>query len=199
MFTGIIQVQAPIISVVQDNACFRVQIKRPLRWKVVLGQSIAIDGICSTVMNLGQSFFEVEYMSETLSKTTVSEFEKNTLVNLERSLTLEDLVDGHLVLGHVDGTGIIDAIGKDGNTEEVIISVPKSLTRYIVTKGSVTVNGVSLTVAKEEKDGFRVALIPHTLKHTNLGILKEGESVNIEVDVVARYVEKLVSGQKKTR
>ncbi|MFZ2187660.1 MAG: riboflavin synthase [Candidatus Moraniibacteriota bacterium] len=197
MFTGIIQTVVLIISVAPKGDCLCVRIQKPAGWKLVLGQSMAIDGICSTVTLLRSSFLEVEYMPETLDKTTAGSFRKNTPVNLERSLTLRDFVDGHLVQGHVDARGTVRKREGTENTREITIAVPKELGKYIATKGSITVNGVSLTVAKAAKDTFRVALIPYTLTHTNLGLLKKGDSVNVEIDIIARYAEKILRDTKK--
>lgn len=192
MFTGIIQSVVPILSVSSKGECLRIRIKKPIKWKLALGQSISVDGVCSTVTLLRPSFFEVEYMPETITKTTVGLFRKNTKVNLERSLTLRDFIDGHLVSGHVDARGTVHKIESKGNTKEITITVPKELKKYIATKGSVTMNGVSLTVVLVEKNTFRVALIPYTLMHTNLGLLEKGMGVNVEIDVMARYVEKMI-------
>lgn len=188
MFTGIIQSVASVVSASLKEECLCVRIKKPAGWKLSLGQSISIDGVCSTVTLLRSSFFEVAYMPETLVKTTVGLFQKNTEVNLERSLTPRDFIDGHLVSGHVDARGVIQKIERKGSTKEITITVSKELKKYIATKGSVTMNGVSLTVARAEKNMFRVALIPYTLAHTNLGSLTKGDSVNVEIDMMARYV-----------
>lgn len=168
-----------------DQKAFRVE--------ATLGQSVSVDGVCSTVMSLRPSFFEVEYMPETLAKTTVGSFQNNTPVNLERPLALRDLVDGGLVQGHVDARGTIRLIEKDGKTQTLAVAVPKALEKYIASKGSVTINGVNLTITWVKKGTFGVALIPYTLTHTNLGSLKKGDAVNIEVDVVARYVAHILN------
>jgi len=196
MFTGIIQSVVPVVSASSKGECLCVRIKKPTSWNLSLGQSISVDGVCSTVTLLRSSFFEVEYMPETLAKTTVGLFQKNTEVNLERSLTLQDFIDGHLVSGHVDACGAVRKIESKGETKEITITVPKELKKYIATKGSVTMNGVSLTVALAEKNTFRVALIPYTLVHTNLGLLEKGDSVNVEIDIMARYVEKMLEEKR---
>lgn len=188
MFTGIVQAVMPIVSVASAGECLRVRIKRPSGWKLAQGQSVAVDGVCSTVISLKPFFFEVEYMPETLAKTTVGSFQKNTLVNLERPLALRNLVDGGLVQGHADARGTIRSIGKDGKTQSIAVAVPKALEKYIASKGSVTINGVNLTITWVKKGTFGVALIPYTLTRTNLGSLKKGDAVNIEIDVIARYV-----------
>lgn len=188
MFTGIIQASVPIVRTAQDAQVLRVRIQRPGKWKLTLGQSIAIDGVCSTVVKCGAQYFEVEYMPETLGKTIAGSYTSGTAVNLERSLTLKDFVDGHLVAGHIDARGIVVSAGSSAEGYLVAISVPATLMRYIAAHGSIAVNGVSLTVARTRGSTLTVALIPHTLAHTNLGTLKEHDHVNIEVDLVARYV-----------
>ncbi len=192
MFTGIIQSVMPVLAVTEKEACLVARLKKPAGWKLVLGQSITVDGICSTVTKLGASFFEVEYMPETLEKTTAGTFVGGQWVNLERSLTLRDYIDGHLVSGHVDATGKTVRIVADENTKRISIEISRALQKYIAKKGSVAVNGISLTVADVKKNVFTIALIPYTLEHTNLGLLKEGESVNVEIDTVARYVERML-------
>lgn len=192
MFTGIIEIMVPVLTVVEKKECLVVRLKKPSRWNLVLGQSITVDGICSTVTRIGATFFEVEYMPETLRKTTAQSFRKNSRVNLERSLTLRDYIDGHLVSGHVDACGKVRAIKTEGATKEITFEIPRTLAKYIVDKGSIALNGISLTVVVAKDDTVSVALIPYTLAHTNLGLLEKGDSVNVEVDTVARYVEKML-------
>lgn len=188
MFTGIIQAVMPVISVVPKGECLRARIRKPSRWKLALGQSVAVDGVCSTVITIKPSFFEVDYMPETLAKTTVKHFKKGTLVNLGKPLTIKDSIDGGLVQGHVDMYGTVRSMHKQGKTRLLTVTMPKALRPYIAPKGSIAINGVSLTVARIDKSTFSVALIPYTLAHTNLGLLQKGDSVNVEVDVLARYV-----------
>lgn len=192
MFTGIIQSVMPVLAASKKEACLVVRLKKPSGWKVVLGQSITVDGICSTVTKVGASFFEVEYMPETLDKTTAGDFAAGRWVNLERSLTLRDYIDGHLVSGHVDARGKTMQVKGEDNTKRISFEVPQVLAKYIAKKGSITVNGISLTVADVKKNVFTVALIPYTLEHTNLGLIQKGDAVNIEIDTVARYVEKML-------
>ena len=167
--------------------CKRVQIEKPRGWKLDLGESISVDGICSTVASDGKHNFEVEYMPETLSKTTASSFAKNAELNLERSLVYGDRIHGHFVSGHVDTKVRILNIEKKGRSSAIRFQLPRMLSRYVVARGSIAVNGVSLTIARKDRASFSVALIPHTLKVTNLGTLKVGDMVNIECDMMARY------------
>lgn len=191
MFTGIIRKTAKVISVEVRGKSRIVHVEKPKGWHVKLGQSIAVDGVCTTTRALGATYLEFEYMPETLSRTTVARLQKGSIVNLERSLRLHEVVDGHFVQGHVDTRGKVVRLRERGASREVSIRVPQSSARYIAEKGSITVNGVSLTVASVQKNVFRVALIPYSLKHTNLGMLKMGEHVNIETDLIARYLAKL--------
>ncbi len=196
MFTGIIQSVMPVLSASEKEVCLVVRLKKPTGWKVVLGQSITVDGICSTVTKVGASFFEVEYMPETLDKTTAGTMAAGRWVNLERSLTLRDYIDGHLVSGHVDARGKTIRVEGEDNTKRISFEVPQVLAKYIAKKGSITVNGISLTVADVKKNVFTVALIPYTLEHTNLGLIEKGDTVNIEIDTVARYVERMLGKDK---
>ena len=187
MFTGIIEATAPILAVSMHESVRRTRIKKPDGWKLVPGQSVAVDGVCSTIRKQGETFFEVEYMQETLSKTTVASFVKNKIVNLERSLTLKDRIDGHMVQGHVDVYSRVVGV-TEGDAVQVTMTVPSLLMRCIATHGSIAINGVSLTTTRVHGNMFSVALIPYTIMHTNLGLLKKGDIVNVEVDTLARYV-----------
>ena len=171
----------------QKNEIRRVRVPLPRGWKVSLGQSVMIDGICTTVVARAKGFFEVELMPETLAKTTAGTFARDTLVNLERSLTLSAALDGHIVLGHVDATARLLKRKDAGGSRTLTFALPAALAKFVAPIGSIAVNGVSLTVARVSKTSFEVALIPFTLAHTNLGSLKEGDEVNLEADVLARY------------
>src|SRR5665213_1335545 len=189
MFTGIIQATTKVKEIKRAGECIQVRLQKPKKpsvWKFNLGQSISIDGICSTVTKQSKDFFEVEYMPETLLKTTAGSFMKDALVNLERSLTLRDFIDGHVVQGHVDARAKVSTIVEHGTPRDITIEIPLSLVRYVAALGSIAINGVSLTVVRLASGKATVALIPHTLVHTNLGNLKKGDSVNVEVDVMAR-------------
>lgn len=189
MFTGIIQRKVKVLSLKRDKENLLSSIARPKGWKLALGQSIAIDGVCSTVVRFNAKSFDVCWMPETVQKTTVGGLEKGSMVNLEHSLTLKDFVDGHIVQGHVDARGVIKEIEREGVAGvRFFVQVPLDLVRFIAQKGSIAMNGVSLTVVDVKKDIFEVALIPYTLEHTNLGELSSGDEVNIEVDMIARYV-----------
>lgn len=192
MFTGIIKKVSTVEKVFQEKESLFVQIKKPQGWKVWLGQSIAINGVCSTVKKLGKSSFVVEYMPETIKKTTVGKYRKGTLVNLETSLKLNDLLDGHLVQGHVDTTGKILAVKKVQESIVLKIVIPLALMKFVADKGSVAVDGISLTVVATGKNWLTVSLVSFTLENTNLGKIKVGDEVNIETDVLAKYLAKLM-------
>jgi riboflavin synthase len=188
MFCGIVQHTAPVLRAAAQRGNHRVRIRLPRGWTLRLGQSVAVNGVCSTVSKRGQGYFEVEYMPETLAKTNVGALKTGSIVNLESSLRVGDFLDSHFVQGHVDARGVVAGVRADDMSCEIVIRAPKAAMRYIAPKGSVTVNGVALTVASLRTDTFTVALVPYTLAHTNLGNLKRGETVNIETDMLARYL-----------
>ncbi len=192
MFTGIIKKTSVIQKVGKKSGNIFLSIKIPAGWKVFLGQSLAINGVCSTVKKISRGYFEVEYMPETIKKTTASFLREGDLVNLERSLKLNDFVDGHLVQGHVDGIGKIAEIKKAGLSVLLKISVAKKLMRFIAPKGSVAIDGISLTVVDIGKNWLSVSLVRYNLENTNLGKIKKGDRVNIETDVLAKYLARLV-------
>lgn len=156
---------------------------------VSLGDSIAVNGVCLTVTALDADTFAVDVSPETIACTVG--FEPGARVNLEKALRLSDRLGGHLVSGHVDGTGMVERFEAVGDNRLLAVRVPKELSRYVAQKGSITVNGVSLTVNAIEADVFRVNLIPHTLGATNLQHLRVGARVNLEVDLLARYIERI--------
>jgi riboflavin synthase len=192
MFTGIIKKLSTVEKVARRCNSLFVSVAIPKGWKVWEGESISINGVCSTVRRLDKKNFEVEYMPETIKKTTVGGFKKGTEVNLEKSLKLSDLLDGHLVQGHVDTRGELTEIRKLGNSKLLKIQVPVKFMKFIADKGSVAVDGISLTVVDTGADWFTVSLVSYTLDNTNLGKIKEGEEVNIETDIIAKYIYKQI-------
>lgn len=180
MFTGIVEEIGKIKSFNGEKLV--VECKKVLE-NTQLGDSIAIDGCCQTVVDLASNTFSTDVSPETLR--IIKGFKAGELVNLERALTPQSRMGGHIVQGHIDG--VAKYLGK------MRFEVPKELDKYIVYKGSITINGVSLTVAQNERNTFAVAIIPHTLENTNLKTLKTGDFVNIETDIVGRYVEKFLS------
>lgn len=192
MFTGIVE-RTGKIQKIEDRkgkVHFTIGASGMLRG-VKIGDSIACDGVCLTVIKKTASAFTVELMPETLKVTKFSDAEKGDEVNLERAARIGDRINGHFVAGHVDCIGTVKKIAKEGDYTSIFVTVPKEFAKYLAYKGSVALNGVSLTIAESHADWFKVCLITHTLKVTNLSELKKGDKTNIEVDLIARYLEKL--------
>ena len=160
-----------------------------------IGDSIAVNGACLTAVSLQGSRFSVDVSPETLSKTTFETVKIGERVNLERALRLSGRLDGHLVSGHIDGLGTITGKQKQGNAVVVTCAVPEALSRYMIPKGSVAIDGISLTINSCEKQSFSVSVIPHTAKLTTIGLKAAGDTVNIETDMLGKYVEKFLSRQ----
>jgi riboflavin synthase len=192
MFSGIIEAKGVVEAVHGTALESAVSISSPASWKLGEGESVSVEGVCSTVQRRKRGSFDVVYMHETLRRTTLGALKRGSPVNLERSLTLNSLVGGHLVQGHVDTTARIAGVRKAGGARIYEFQVPKRFMRYIVEKGSIAVDGVSLTVVAPTARGFSVSLLKFTLAHTTLGAKKPGARVNIEVDLMAKYVERLV-------
>lgn len=191
MFSGIVQeISKPAKSEKETNS-LRLTFPIPSGWSLEEGESICMDGVCVTVEKLKDNAFSVFCMKETLDKSTFSDLPSSHIYNMERSLTLNSLIGGHLVMGHVDTTATIKEVRKNPGDTVITVSLPSQFTRYIVYKGSISLNGVSLTIVSVDDTTFSVSLIPYTLKHTNLGSLEKGDKVNIEVDMIAKYIEKL--------
>lgn len=189
MFTGIVEATGKIKKI--DGHNYTIEVKNFLD-DAKVGQSIAINGVCTTILSFNEGEFVVELMPETLRVTNFSEVKEGDEVNLEKSLRADGRLDGHFVLGHVDGIGRIEEIKEDGEFIDLIISAPENLRKYLARKGAVAVNGVSLTIAEDLGDRFRVSLITHTREVTNFKNLKKGDAVNLEIDMLARYLEKLI-------
>ncbi|MBL8541414.1 MAG: riboflavin synthase [Betaproteobacteria bacterium] len=193
MFTGIVEAVGHVSRIVPAANGFRVTIEaRALDLAdVAVGDSIAVNGCCLTVVDLAKGSFAMDVSQETLDCT--AGLQQGTEVNLEKALRLSDRLGGHLVTGHVDGVGTVAEFVAEGDSRRLTVAVPVSLARFIARKGSVTINGVSLTVNEASAATFGVNLIPHTLAVTNLKDLAPGARVNLEVDLIARYVEQLLS------
>jgi len=197
MFTGIILAVGKITAIQKRSGDCRLTIdtgKLPLA-DVVLGDSIAVNGVCLTVIELGQQFFCADVSNESLSKTTLAMAQVGSSVNLELALTLATRLGGHLVSGHVDGLATIIEKKADGRSIRFKFKVPDNLAKYIAEKGSICINGISLTVNSIDGAFFSVNIVPHTLKETALGQDDVGSKVNIEVDLLARYMERLMQGE----
>jgi len=197
MFTGIITNVGKIKGIETKNNQSYFEIETDLAQSISLGDSIAVDGICLTAVSLGENSFRVQAMPETLNLTNLSKKQIGSSLNLELALRLNQGLDGHIVLGHVDGQGKVLRSERQPDQNWVIeIEPPQSLMRYIAYKGSVCVNGVSLTISKDKTSSFEVSLIDYTLQNTNLCDIKISDFINLEIDVVARYIEKLGSVPK---
>lgn len=193
MFSGIIETTSFVQRIEDSNGERRVWVRRPAGWKLRPGESVSVEGVCSTIQDVNRQTFRVIYMPETLRRTTLKNLRSGKPVNLERSLTLGSLVGGHLVQGHVDATARIRSVRKDGDAKLYEFEFPERWGRYLVEKGSVAVDGVSLTIVKAPSGRFTVSLLNYTLNHTTLGGKTPGEEVNIEVDILAKYAEKLLA------
>lgn len=186
MFTGIIERVGTVTAVRTLGTLRTVTIAKPGSWKLTQGQSINVDGICSTVVRSTATSFTVDYMPETLRTTTASSFSKGTRVNLERSLKYGDRMDGHVVQGHVETRGRITSITNEGRSRLFTVRFPAGISRFAYTRGSIALSGVSLTVARKHGPSVTVALVPHTLTHTTFSDLREGSEVNVETDSMVR-------------
>jgi riboflavin synthase len=194
MFTGLVE-EVGIITRVErrsDSAHFTVQARVVLEG-TRLGDSIAVNGACLTVTALADNSFVVDAMTETLIHSTLGTTSVGTLVNLERSLALGERLGGHLVLGHVDAVGEVLSVRPEGIAQRVRMTLPQEVRGCVAVKGSIAVDGISLTVIEVEEDAFSVGIIPHTLKETTLGQVRAGVRVNLEADVLARYVRQTVT------
>jgi riboflavin synthase len=197
MFTGIVEELGRVaaIQALPDNAV-RITIEGPtVLSDANLGDSICVNGVCLTVAEQSGDQFTADVMSETINRTTIGDLLPGSQVNLERPVTLATRLGGHLVQGHVDAVGTVSAREHSENWDVVTITPPKELLKYVVEKGSITIDGTSLTVSAVTDSTFSVSLIPATLEKTTLGIRQIGDRVNLEVDVLAKYVEKLVAAQ----
>lgn len=194
MFTGLVEELGEVVAVDRLDQAVRLTVRgAAVTADAADGDSIAVNGTCLTVVGTDGGTFTADVMAETLARTSLHGVEPGRRVNLERPLRLSDRLGGHLVQGHVDGTGEVLARTTTPNWDVVRISLPESLSRYVVEKGSIAVDGVSLTVSGIGSDWLEVSLIPTTLASTTLGIVEPGDRVNLEVDVLAKYTEKLVS------
>jgi riboflavin synthase len=204
VFTGIVEELGRVTEVTEtatgDQAALRVGIEAPLvAADVAVGDSVSVSGVCLTVVDVSGSWFSADVMRETLTRSILRTAAPGTAVNLERALTLRSRLGGHLVQGHVDGTGRIAQRDHTPQWDVVRFTLPRTLARYVVAKGSIAIDGVSLTVVDAGEDTFSVSLIPTTLQRTTLGAKGVGDEVNLEVDVMAKYAERLLAAQLDDR
>ncbi len=196
MFTGIIEEVGTIGRI--GGGVLAIDARRVLT-DVQLGDSICVNGICLTVTSFDARHFTADVMPETIRRTSLAELKKGSPVNLERALTLSSRLGGHIVSGHIDGTGEVLSLKQEGNAVLLQIAADDALLRGIVEKGSVALDGISLTVAAVGAQDFTVSLIPHTLQSTNLHTKKKGSRVNIETDIIGKYVERLLMEERKAK
>lgn len=189
MFTGIIEETGVLKE--QNGGNLVIQADKVLE-DVHLGDSIAVNGVCLTVTEFQKNWFRADVMAETLRRSSLGTLKKGSRVNLERAMAADGRFGGHIVSGHIDGTGTVENMQREGNAIWVTISCGTALLRYIAEKGSIAIDGISLTVAEVAENGFRVSIIPHTGEETTLLARRTGDMVNLETDIIAKYVERLM-------
>lgn len=193
MFTGLIEDLGTVEVIERTDEGARLRIASRLSGELALGDSIAVNGCCLTATAVDDGSFETEAMNQTLTVTALSDVDEGSKVNLELAMKAGDRLGGHIVQGHVDGVGTVASVEDDGFARRLRVELPPELLRYVVDKGSITLGGVSLTVAELGETWVEVSLIPETLERTNLGELQAGSRLNVECDIVAKYVERLVA------
>ncbi|HEX4805011.1 MAG TPA: riboflavin synthase [Conexibacter sp.] len=193
MFTGLVQALGTVAAVEQTDDGVRLAIASPLAAELDAGDSVAVNGVCLTAVDPTPERFAADVMRETLRRSSLAAAAPGAQVNLELPLRAHDRLGGHVVQGHVDGLGTVAEVREDGFARLVRVAAPPELLRYVVEKGSIAIDGVSLTVAAVDDESLTVSLIPETLERTSLGAAAPGRTVNLEVDVLAKYVEKLVA------
>lgn len=196
MFTGIIQEKGQIKAIKQEKDILSIIISaQEVTKNKKIGDSIAINGICSTVTKIESNSFEVDFMEETMRVTTARNFKVEDIVNLEAAIKAGDSFDGHFVQGHIDAVGKVITAKTIEESKELTIEIPQNLMKFTAIKGSIAINGVSLTISQLTSSQIVVSLIPHTLKVTNFSKLQEGDEVNIELDMIAKYLSSLLDKQ----
>ncbi|MCY4262565.1 MAG: riboflavin synthase [Candidatus Dadabacteria bacterium] len=196
MFSGIVE-EVGVLQALEKKdkgVLLRVGVRRIKASDLVLGESVAVNGVCLTVVSIGDGCFSIEASHETLSRTNLSGLRPESTVNLERSLRVGDRMGGHIVTGHVDGVGVVQSVTPVGESRVFVFSIASRLAKYVVEKGSIAVDGVSLTVNSVDGANFSVNIIPYTLRETTFSGFQPGGEVNIECDIIGKYVEKMLSG-----
>ena len=196
MFTGLVQDLGKVAEIHETTDGVRIAVESPLSRELSDGDSIAVNGVCLTAVGMCKGErFGADVMRETLRRTSLGDIEPGSAVNLELPLRATDRLGGHVVQGHVDGVGVVSHTAQDGFAKVVTIETGPDTLKYVVEKGSIAVDGISLTVARVDDAGFDVSLIPETIERTTLGSAEPGTTVNLEVDVLAKYVEKLIGSR----
>jgi riboflavin synthase len=199
MFTGLVESTGTVAAVERDDSGARLSVVTPLASELADGDSIAVNGVCLTARGVQADRFVADVMAETLRRSSLGPLAKGDTVNLELPLRADARLGGHVVQGHVDGVGEVESVREDGFARVVRVAAPAELLRYVVEKGSIAIDGVSLTVSTVDGEALEVSLIPETLERTTLGAVEPGRPVNLEVDVLAKYVEKLVTRTVEAR
>ena len=198
MFTGIVEKTGTLVSKKTNGKAVRLSFAvQGIQDDMKLGDSVACNGVCLTVVDFGSNFVDVDVVPATLKSTSLGKLTRGCRINFERALRLSDRFGGHMVQGHVDGTGTVSRKVKKGKNVEFHIKADKKLVSQLVPKGSVAINGISLTIQSLAKDTFVVAIIPHTLQETNISDLKAGYTVNLEIDILSKYIQKAVQEAMK--
>ncbi len=195
MFTGLIAGLGSVERLQADADGTTIAIATDLAGELAVGDSVAVNGVCLTATAVHPGGFSAQAMAETLRRSSLGALQAGSPVNLELALRAGDRLGGHVVQGHVDGTGVVTQVREEGFSRVLDVEVDPELCRYMVAKGSVALDGVSLTISELRDDGFSVSLIPETLQRTNLGEAREGRQVNIEVDVLAKHLERLIGAR----
>jgi riboflavin synthase len=196
VFTGLVEDRGEIVRADRSAQGVVLTVRASLAVQLAEGDSVAVNGVCLTATTVAADSFEAEVMNETLSRSSLADAGRGVEVNLELPLRPSDRLGGHVVQGHVDGVGTVSSVTADGFAQRVEIDAPEDVLRYVVLKGSIAVDGVSLTVADTDETSFTVSLIPETLQRTNFRRASAGRRVNLEVDVLAKYVEKLIGAAR---
>ncbi|WP_243727788.1 riboflavin synthase [Halanaerobium saccharolyticum] len=199
LFTGIIQEKGKFLRKYKGSSKYQLEIKaEKVLANIKKGDSIAVNGVCLTVVDFGSDYFRADVMPETLKATNLGELQRDAVVNLEQSLRPDDFIGGHFVTGHVDSTAVVNSIKTEENARVVELKVDQETEKFIVQKGSVALNGVSLTVMEIDNNILKVSLIPESWSETNLSMLAAGDRVNIETDMLGKYVYKMLANSKET-
>jgi riboflavin synthase len=195
MFTGIIESTAQIVSIAQEEGNLTIGLNASFVHELKIDQSVAHNGICLTVTAIKEATYYVTAIQETIRKTSIGDWQKNDFINLERCMVLGGRLDGHIVQGHVDQTGVCTAVEDQNGSWLYTIEYDASAGNITIEKGSITLNGISLTVVNSGKNSFQVAIIPYTYEYTNMKFLKPGQRVNLEFDILGKYISKLIANR----
>ncbi len=199
MFTGIIEDIGEVLKIRPRLDVYELEIKSRFADELSIGDSVSVNGACLTVVEKTESTFTVELSAETVARTSFLDLKIGDYVNLERALRASSRLDGHIVTGHVDGVGTVTSIKSTGRAAEIFIRLPEDLIPFVATKGSIAIDGISLTVASREGSIIRISVIPHTFRNTTLSFKKPGSRVNVEVDIIARYVANFLDSEKSEK